>query len=262
MSFDLAVWYSNKPLTDSEASEIYAAAGEADSRNIIFERHASVREFFGELIVHFPDSRDLPEGEWDKCPWSCPLSVSDGCCEMCMSWSRVNDVVPLVLELAAKHGLVCFDPQSSRVFLPPAHNAVLGRENPNPKLLFSVEEEEPVRAPTVQQIRNAIARMRVNGGPSFAILESTSGSYTQIAGGDGLYTAEWREQLAEGFKHWIAGKDGDNHSEIAIPTNGCQVTVKSNEQLNASDVDEIFAAFSETESRPTRFKWRDITDRF
>jgi hypothetical protein len=37
---------------------------------------------------------------------------------MCIAWSRVEEIALYVVELAEKHGLVCYDPQENYVYLP------------------------------------------------------------------------------------------------------------------------------------------------
>lgn len=38
---------------------------------------------------------------------------------MAITWSTCAEIAPVVRELSAKHGLVCYDPQESKVYLPP-----------------------------------------------------------------------------------------------------------------------------------------------
>jgi hypothetical protein len=45
-------------------------------------------------------------------------------------------------------------------------------------------------------------------------------------------------------------------------TNGCVVRVQENERLNADDVKTILISFAERKERPSKFAWRDITERF
>jgi hypothetical protein len=47
-----------------------------------------------------------------------------------------------------------------------------------------------------------------------------------------------------------------------IPTNDAYVTVKENEWLEATDVQEIVEAFFRRKQQPSRFEWREITGEF
>jgi hypothetical protein len=59
----------------------------------------------------------------------------------------------------------------------------------------------------------------------------------------------------------IAGATRGSEKEIAIPTNGCVVTVKENERPAAA-VKAILESFVERKGRSPKFAWRDVTERF
>jgi hypothetical protein len=119
MSFDLAVWYSSTPQTNDRALWIYQALCDGDCS--VVEPQASVAAFLRELSAQYPDIDTVPEDEIDISPWTCCFDVSDGHVIMPISWGRVEEVAPIVVELAAKHGLVCYNPQGRQVFLPALH---------------------------------------------------------------------------------------------------------------------------------------------
>ncbi len=130
-------------------------------------------------------------------------------------------------------------------------------------LKLTVEDEPDREAPGLESIRTAVDRMTPRGGPSFLVLEGRGEDYAQVAGGDGVYTAEWREYTGENFRHWVAGLPGvRGFGMVAIPTNGYRVTVRKNERLSAGHVKEILTAFAEGSPRPAEFAWRDISQRF
>jgi len=52
-------------------------------------------------------------------PWSCAHDRSGLHVLMAITWNRCAEIPPVVLELGVKHGLVCYDPQESKVYLPP-----------------------------------------------------------------------------------------------------------------------------------------------
>jgi hypothetical protein len=117
MSFDLGVWHSDRPITDQEAGDLYVKL--CEQTWIPIEQNAAVDAFYAELNSRYPEIDTLPENELDSCPWSCAHDRSGLHVLMAITWSRCADVSSVVVELAAKHGLVCYDPQESKVYLPP-----------------------------------------------------------------------------------------------------------------------------------------------
>jgi hypothetical protein len=123
-----------------------------------------------------------------------------------------------------------------------------------------VEGEGPVESPTPDGLRAAVERMG-RGGPGCVILEGCGG-YASAVGGNGRYTAEWREPAGDGFRHWVAGRREDCPGDATIPAGSFEVTVRTPECLSASEVVTILEAFLEGRERPALFAWRDITDGF
>jgi hypothetical protein len=160
MSFDLGVWYSDAPMTRQEASAFYH---HINGDWVVVRRNAEFDAFFRELLARFPDrapgaplpdpdqppaamtttmaeimaapkptaeeikafSRDFPRP--DNSPWAAGLVPEGSAIALSISWSRVGEVAPVVQELAERHGLVFYDPQSGEVALPPAlQNRAIG----------------------------------------------------------------------------------------------------------------------------------------
>jgi formate hydrogenlyase regulatory protein HycA len=130
-----------------------------------------------------------------------------------------------------------------------------------PTITLQVEDEAPVTAPTPGQVRATLARMTPDGGPGFIILEGRGKDYAQAAGGEGVFTAEWRESKGKGFRHWKAGKRGKpTKGKVVVPTHGARLTVQPNERLSGAEVETILLAYLAGEGRPMQFDWRDISD--
>jgi hypothetical protein len=131
------------------------------------------------------------------------------------------------------------------------------------ELSLTVENIPAKMCPTASEIHAALESLTPRGGPAYLILEATNGDYAQVAGGDGLFTAEWRECGNKAFRHWVAGlNDRPAVKSMRIPTNDAHVTVKENECLQVADAKEIVEAFFRRTQRPSRFAWREITDEF
>ena len=130
-------------------------------------------------------------------------------------------------------------------------------------LSLTLENVPAKISPTFSEVYAALESLNPSGGPAFLILEAADGDYTQVAGGDGLFTAEWREYRDKGFRHWVAGlADAPAVKAVRIPTNDAYLTVKENECLQVADVREIVEAFFHRKQRPSRFAWREITGEF
>ena len=128
---------------------------------------------------------------------------------------------------------------------------------------LTVENREPLLAPTLLEVLAAVDSLTPRGGPGFLVLEGTGGDYAQAAGGDGSFMAEWRQHSGQSFRHWIAGlPDHPCSKQIRIPTNGACITVNENETLHAADVKVILDAFVHCKPRPSGFAWREITHQF
>src|SRR5690348_13839880 len=114
--FRLAVWKSRAELSDSEAAKHYAALSAEETAG---KFDIAVYRFQAQLTMSYPDIDLLSEDEIEVSPWARPLEISDDHVIMALRQDRYAEVFPLVLELAAVNGLVCFDPQNIKVHLPP-----------------------------------------------------------------------------------------------------------------------------------------------
>lgn len=119
MSFDLGVWFPQKRISNREASELYARLCDGDITSVT--PHPAIDAFYAELTKRYPEIDTIPEervGDYDYCPWSCSLDHSPSHVIMACVWSRAKYVEELVENLARKHGLAVFDPQSDEVTYP------------------------------------------------------------------------------------------------------------------------------------------------
>ena len=119
MSCDFGVWYSETSLTKEEAAQIYLAL--CEQWPFLEGENAAVRDFYIELIKRWPELDTVPDeklGNHDYCPWSCQISHSGMAVVTASVWPMAGKVEAVMKELAIKHKLVFFDPQSDRVLLP------------------------------------------------------------------------------------------------------------------------------------------------
>ncbi len=119
MSFDLGVWHSDAPLSDQEAGEIYVRL--CEHWPFLGGESRFVAAFYDELTERWPEIDAVPDEEIDSvrhCPWSCALNRSGMAVVMSCVWPMAEEVAAFVANLAEKHGLVLFDPQTGTLLLP------------------------------------------------------------------------------------------------------------------------------------------------
>ncbi len=151
MSYDLAVWHASRPITTQEASDIYRRLGEEELSAV--GPHQGANAFLAELTTQYPQIDDWDESDIDNCPWSGAFDQSDRYLLIYISFSRVAEIMPLIEGLAAKHDLVCFNPQWPCVMYPPRIAAM-------PHLRLSLENRTLIDNPTPDQIANALSTLQ------------------------------------------------------------------------------------------------------
>src|SRR2546423_15435289 len=112
VSFDLAVWAEDAPVTAQRAGATYRRLCAGDPSGLVAD--GRVGAFVAELLARFPETDDL-----DAHPWASTVDTSACHALLPITRSRAADVVPVVYELAARHGLVVFDPQARAVHQAP-----------------------------------------------------------------------------------------------------------------------------------------------
>lgn len=115
MSCDFGVWFSNRPLSDAEAGDVYMALGEEDTSGVTAS--PAIDAFYRELTALHPELDDVPRDP-DLCPWTGPIERSSGHLLMNCSWRQADAMEQLIKRLAHKHGLSFFDPQADTVTQP------------------------------------------------------------------------------------------------------------------------------------------------
>lgn len=183
MSYDLALWHEDRPITTDEACDYYTRLAEDDS--LVINPYAGIDGFVADLTAEFPATEDTPDEDIDSCPWSCEFERSPGHVVICMSSSRIEEVLPLIHELAAKHDLVCFNPQWPGVTYPPRIAAI-------PHLRLTSENWTLIDNPTKAQISTALESLNADGN-SFALLEITDSVYLETCfQAEGGYIVEYQ----------------------------------------------------------------------
>lgn len=118
VSFDLAVWEGPLPISDAAALALFKRLSAEHVGSPPFAPPTEkIRSFLADITKIYPEARDLPYERFDEAVWSDgPLINNAGgpFFYFGIVWTRAKEVAPVVARIAAKHGLVCFDPQSGR----------------------------------------------------------------------------------------------------------------------------------------------------
>lgn len=131
MSYDLCVFLADSPLTDDDAGERYQALVGVDGI-VMDELNPAVAAFLADLKARHPDIDEVPESEVADNPWSGGFDVGHDHVAMTIRPARAPEINPFVLELATRHGLVCFDPQDGGIVAAPPGIRVTERDAPAP----------------------------------------------------------------------------------------------------------------------------------
>ncbi len=224
----------------------------------------------------------FPESPWpeDACGFNCYFS--DYHLSFALG-SDMHQVMKAIVDVMVTFDCPVYDPQTDRRaraaknlpatidMLKEFESRRSSSENEKPSqsadfeaLSLTFEDKPVIVAPTLEQLVCAVDQLTPYGGPGYLIVDGYEQDYVQVAGGNGMYTVEWRITLADNnFHHWIAGYRGEpSEALVAIPTNGCCVRVQENEELSAVDVKVLLAAYASQKGRPVQYSWRDARDLF
>ena len=113
MSFELAFWYEQPPPSADTALESYLKLAEGDSE--VAAPHAAVGQFFDEVVEAYGD---LKGEDAERAPWVSPIYATDECVILSLVGSRAPELVPRLLETAARNHLVAYAPQNRAVYSP------------------------------------------------------------------------------------------------------------------------------------------------
>ena len=117
MSYDIAVWESDRPSDDAEALKVYEAMWEK-YEDAAPPPSPAILEYARALTAKYPDLDDLSDDEVDTSPWAdSPLegNIMGPFFYFAMTYSGAERALPFVAETARARGLVCFDPQEQRL---------------------------------------------------------------------------------------------------------------------------------------------------
>ncbi len=116
VSFDLVVLSGVRPLEPREAVVTYERICNGEPWSAVLAADPNLSEFFKEITRRWPDIDDPQSGP--DCPWTSGLELSPAHAVFPISWSRVEDVPPVIIETALRYGLHVYDGQEDVVHSP------------------------------------------------------------------------------------------------------------------------------------------------
>lgn len=104
-------------MTSSEAAECYAALCDGGDATEWIAPADNVAEFLGELTSFYPAQGDLMDDVIDECVWAGPIDTAGDHVVLSITWVRSQEVSQLVVKLAHKYSLACYDPQKAELLV-------------------------------------------------------------------------------------------------------------------------------------------------
>ncbi|MET8449073.1 hypothetical protein [Streptomyces sp. NPDC005209] len=229
LSFDLGVWSADVRPSRAEALDTYRRLCEGEPAAV--SAAAAVSAFHAALMAELPEPTDgADETGESSSPWSAGLDVGDGHVLMAMGWGQAAQVAPRVIDLAGRHGLICFDPQTGDVHVPPALRSP-GALELRSCVGLSVSD------PDLETIEWAVRRLSADNW--FVILEDSAGRYVQVGTGA-------RAGAEEGGDA-VEFRDGSSAGHY-------RCLLHDREQVVS-----VFTDFARARKRPTGIAWEKLT---
>lgn len=186
MSYDLAIWYSPERITSRQAQEIYESLCREDTGALLPSKKIS--DFILSLSQRYPSLNRLPESDFEDSPWSADFNLSDRHVLLCIRYSRVDDMIPVIDELTVKYGLIYYNPQGNFVIYPPELESV-----PHSRLILG--RGAIVDDPTSEEIEKSLSTLDKERN-AFAVLERSDLQFIQAGFDDaGEFILEYRDGL-------------------------------------------------------------------
>jgi hypothetical protein len=189
MSYDLYLWRSPQPVTARQAMAIMHRL--ADGQDDAVVPDDALLAFHQDLIARFPPLSALADDEVEDSPWNANPDATASRVILYFGHTQVPQVAPTVVELAERHRLVCFDPQSMVIHYQPVNRA------PG-SLLLESGDGSVIVDPDPEDMRSQLGNLsRTN---FCAFLEREEGSFVQVGVGqragnvpEGKFALEYRE---------------------------------------------------------------------
>ena len=114
VSYDVAIWAGPRPSSNESATkEFERRAAVFDDEGTLAPASPKLKEFVEELLTILPplDESDDPASPWATGPE--PGTVTGEFAYLTMTYPGARAALDTVIDVARRHGLICFDPQET-----------------------------------------------------------------------------------------------------------------------------------------------------
>jgi hypothetical protein len=116
MSYDLAVWFPKNAISATQALQTYKQLYRGNDNKL--DADDRIVLFLQELVLTYPNLDSLPSFELDNSPWDSNISINSKYVILQVKWTRAEEMASFVEQLATKHFLLFFNPQTQKLVLP------------------------------------------------------------------------------------------------------------------------------------------------
>ena len=119
MRMEIDVFFTETPLTDGDALQRYLAHRGGRDPGRPNNPGLGLAAFVSDLTDRYPRLESLPDEERTESPWADDFDIREEQVLIAVGGTHCADAVEFILELAEKHGLVCFDPKTRSILTAP-----------------------------------------------------------------------------------------------------------------------------------------------
>lgn len=209
MSFDLAIWAEDVPITCEEASRKYLEVMEETGP--VSAPGEGVVELLEALLQRWPALELVDKTHPDELPWAMTPGVQSYMLSIVMRFPEARKVYDEMVSMALDRDLVVFDPQRNAVLWP-------RRLQELPHFRVFDEAGTIVDSPSGGQLRDHVRSL--NTANSYLVLSLRAEFYMQTkVNKDGRYVVEYRDGGSE-HHYRIDHQDGDDTYQLLSQFSG------------------------------------------
>ena len=119
MCVEIGIFFADAPLTDQDALHRYRTHGGEPDLNGVTDPGPHLSPFLTDLTARYPRLESLPEARRPNSPWTGELKACGEQAQIALGGHECANALEFIMELAEKHGLVCFDPNTRSILAAP-----------------------------------------------------------------------------------------------------------------------------------------------
>lgn len=183
MSFQLAVWHTDKPLSLGAAGELFDGAIEGKDAGL--KPQPAMKAFFNHLLRRYPNLDNWPNDNVTECPWEEQPRFNPQYLVFNLLAEHIEQLEAVIIDMALANGLAVYDPQTPDLHLPPA------LEDQTFWRMESGGNEAVDPSPSAIEV--ALKDLK-DDGESYVLLSECAAGYVQVALDSGEYVVEYRDK--------------------------------------------------------------------